>query len=364
LLLLVLIAYAPIGALISWRRPGNPIGWLFLVVGAAASLMGLGRVGEWNALVNGPPLDWWGYASAWVLAAVAFPLIILSTGFTFLLYPSGLASPRWRPVLFLGFALIAFSPLFSVFAPTLSLGEPDDAAAFDAQNPIGVTLDLPSFLDSTFIWWMGLLVVFMLLSIYSSLQRAWRSQGVERLQMRLFVFAIVMLALSLVPAQWLATNGYSTLRFVLLAAAFMCVPLACGVAILRHNLYDIDRIIGRTTAYVMVTTVLLAVYVVVVTSLTSLVPESGSTGEADSWVVAVATLAAAGLFRPVLGWARRVVDRRFNREQFDAERSVERFAVRLRAEVDCDDIRNDLLAVLEGTVQPSTSGLWLSGVDR
>ena len=95
------------------------------------------------------------------------------------------------------------------------------------------------------------------------------------------------------------------------------------------------------------------------TSLTSLVPESGSTGQADSWAVAVATLAAAGLFRPVLRWARRVVDRRFNREQFDAERAVDAFAVRLRDEVEGDEVRADLLMVLGSTVQPASAGLWL-----
>jgi hypothetical protein len=124
-------------------------------------------------------------------------------------------------------------------------------------------------------------------------------------------------------------------------------------------LYDIDRIIGRTTAYVFVTGVLLGVYAVVVTSLTSLVPESGSSGQADSWAVAVATLVAAGLFRPVLRWARRVVDRRFNREQFDAERAVEAFALRLRDEVQSDEVRSDLLKVLRSTVQPASTGLWL-----
>jgi hypothetical protein len=101
------------------------------------------------------------------------------------------------------------------------------------------------------------------------------------------------------------------------------------------------------------------VYVVVVTSLTRLVPESGSTGQADSWAVAVATLVAAGLFRPVLRWARGVVDRRFNREQFDAERAVEAFAVRLRVEIESEEVRSDLLKVLGSTVQPASAGLWL-----
>lgn len=357
LLLLVWIAYAPVGAVIAHRRPDNPIGWLFLMVGLAASLMGLARVGEWAALDKGPPLEWWGYVSAWVLAGVAFPLIILCTAFTFLLYPSGLASRRWRGALFLGYALIVFSPLFGMFGTRLAIGEKESEGAFEVQNPIGVLF--PSALDRSFFLWLALFVTLMVLSVLSSLQRAWRAHGVERVQMRMFAFAIVMLILSVLPAQWLAEHGYSTLRFLFLAAAFLCVPLACALAILRHNLYDIDRIIGRTTAYALVTGVLLGVYVVVVTSLTSLVPESGSTGQADSWAVAVATLVAAGLFRPVLRWARGVVDRRFNREQFDAERAVEAFALRLRDEVEGEEVRSDLLKVLALTVQPSSTGLWL-----
>jgi hypothetical protein len=196
-------------------------------------------------------------------------------------------------------------------------------------------------------------------AIWAAVRRTLRATGVERLQMRLFASAIALLILVLWPAQYLAENGHSTGRYILLAIAFSLIPLSCGVAIMRYRLYDIDRIIGRTTAYVLVTGVLLGVYAVVVTSLTSLVPESGSSGQADSWAVAVATLVAAGLFQPVLRWARRVVDRRFNREQFDAERAVEAFALRLRDEVEGDEVRSDLLKVLMSTVQPASTGLWL-----
>jgi len=90
------------------------------------------------------------------------------------------------------------------------------------------------------------------------------------------------------------------------------------------------------------------------------VPDSGSTGAPASWAVAVATLAAAALFRPVLRWARRVVARRFDREQFDAEVIVERFAVRLRDEVAPQAVGEDLLQVLGRTMQPRVSGVWLS----
>jgi hypothetical protein len=145
--------------------------------------------------------------------------------------------------------------------------------------------------------------------------------------------------------------------------AMAAVPIAAGLAITRFHLYDVDRVISRTTAYALVSGVLLGVYVTIVTALTSLAPASGATGEPDSWVVAIATLAAAAMFRPLLRWAQSLVDRRFNREQYDAELTVERFALRLRDEVGTQEVREDLLQVLGRTMQPRVSGLWLSDRD-
>jgi hypothetical protein len=177
--------------------------------------------------------------------------------------------------------------------------------------------------------------------------------------MRLFAFVILLVPVHILIGGLVSGWVDSVLGDLTFALIMLLIPVTCGVAILRYRLYDIDRIIGRTTAYALVTGVLLAVYAVVVTSLTSLVPESGSTGAPDSWAVAVATLVAAGLFRPVLRWARGVVDRKFNREQFDAEREVDAFSVRLRDEVEGGQVRADLLAVLGATVQPASAGLWL-----
>ncbi len=143
------------------------------------------------------------------------------------------------------------------------------------------------------------------------------------------------------------------------AASMALVPIAAGFAITRFHLYDVDRVISRTTAYALVTGVLLGVYAAVVTSLTSLVPESGSSGAPDSWAVAIATLAAAGLFRPVLRWAQVLVDRRFNREQYDAEVAVASFADQLRAEVNPHQVVSGLISVVDETVAPMAVQLWL-----
>ncbi len=55
--------YAIVGALVSWRRPENPIGWVFLWIGVLTGLAGLSGAGTQVALAEGPPIAWWGRAS-------------------------------------------------------------------------------------------------------------------------------------------------------------------------------------------------------------------------------------------------------------------------------------------------------------
>jgi hypothetical protein len=253
-------------------------------------------------------------------------------------------------------------------APTLPVGNTDrgssdfDPNSFTVDNPFspGIAARMASA-DEAWWWAVPLLVVAAcgIAAVASAILRTVRARGVEREQMRLFAFAISAIPIYIIVAE---QTGFAptTASDLMFAVVLAMVPTACGVAILRYHLYDIDRVIGRTTAYAMVTAVLLAAYAVVVTSLTQVVPDSGSTGAPASWTVAVATLAAAALFRPVLGWARRVVARRFNREQYDAELVVEHFARRLRDEVGTQEVREDLLQALSQTMQPRVSGVWLS----
>ncbi len=353
LLFLAWIAYAPVGAVVARRRPGNAIGWLFLLVGVIASLGVLFLAVVDNALSDGPPFSTAEVLAALYTVSMVFPLVLFAATFTFLLYPSGLLSPRWRPVLWLGFGVLGLFVLFPFFLLTVPvIGTGADADGFEVANPVGLTR-LITAPDNTFNVGLTVMVGLTLAAISSALLRAWRATGVERLQMRLFAASVVVLLASLWPAQYLATHGHSLGRFVLLAMAFALIPVSCGVAILRYHLYDIDRVIGRTTAYVLVTGVLLVVYGVVVTSVGRLLPDASDLG------VALATLTAAALFRPVLTWARKLVARRFNRESFNADRVVEAFASTLREQVDPVQVQAELVVALEQTVQPSLAGIWL-----
>jgi hypothetical protein len=126
-----------------------------------------------------------------------------------------------------------------------------------------------------------------------------------------------------------------------------------AVAVLRYRLWDLDRLISRTVTYALVTGLLVVPYLLILPVVTRLA------GDAGSLAVAAATLAAAAVFQPLRRRVQGLVDSRFNRRRYDAARTVERFATRLREQVDLDALSAELLSVVEQTVQPGRASLWL-----
>ena len=119
-------------------------------------------------------------------------------------------------------------------------------------------------------------------------------RGEERLQLKWFAFAAVLFALSCVIAAaiWFADGDLPAGGQLLVLAAYSTIPVAAGLAILRHRLYDIDLVIRRTLVYGALTATLGADVPVGASCWSSLaVGESGL-------AVAVSTLAVAALFRP------------------------------------------------------------------
>jgi hypothetical protein len=137
-----------------------------------------------------------------------------------------------------------------------------------------------------------------------------------------------------------------------------CPPVGIGVGILRYRLYDIDRIISRTLAYTLVTGVLAGVYAGLVLLATKVLSVHSTVA------VAAATLAAAALFNPLRVRVQRVVDRRFNRARYDADRTVAAFAARLKDAVDLDSVRDDLAGVVNQALEPSYISVWIRAGGR
>ncbi|MCZ3390144.1 MAG: hypothetical protein LH645_13755 [Actinomycetia bacterium] len=351
---LAMVPWIGVGAFIVATRPLNPIGWLFCAVGLL--WLSGGVVLDWALGVtdSGDPI--FAYASLyvdsyWIPAIGLLPVIVM-------LFPSGrLPSPGWRPAFALVVAGLIIAFARAALATSVQAG--DNGPVVD--NPIG--LDPVGIVASSDE--VPILIYLLAAAITAAVcfvTRFRRSVGVERQQLKWMVLAAPAFVAGWAVAPF--AEPWPLLATGLRAVSLALIPIAAGLAITRFHLYDVDRVISRTTAYALVTGVLLAVYTAVVTSLTSLLPRSGSSGEPDSWAVAVATLAAAAVFRPALRWAQTVVDRRFNRQQYDAELAVDEFAVWLRGEADGAGVRHRLITVLDATVQPSACGVWLKGSER
>jgi peptidoglycan/LPS O-acetylase OafA/YrhL len=191
-------------------------------------------------------------------------------------------------------------------------------------------------------------------AVTSLVVRFRRSRGDERLQLKWFTFAGALLPLAL-----LGDLLPDAVNSVLFAVAIALLPVAAGIAILRYRLSDIDRLINRTLVYGLVTVLLGGVYAGLVLVGGQLF--GGLGGRPPSWAVAGATLAVAALFQPARRRVQGLVDRRFNRARYDAARTVEAFAARLRDQVDLDTLSAELLGVVDHTVQPASASLWLRG---
>jgi hypothetical protein len=165
--------------------------------------------------------------------------------------------------------------------------------------------------------------------------------------------ATVVLALLIVVVVVALAQGAFALAGLTGSLCLVILPVAVGAAILRYRLYDLDRIISRTLAYALLTLLLGLGYAGVVLGLGRLLPQG------SSLLVAAATLAVAAVFQPARRRIQRLVDRRFDRRRYDAARTIQRFSVRLRQQVDLDALTGELLTVVEQTVQPTSMSLWL-----
>jgi hypothetical protein len=192
------------------------------------------------------------------------------------------------------------------------------------------------------------------------------SGPVERQQTKWVIFGLmatlVILILVSVPPEINSSLGQPGTLYDLILdfVSFwivLLVPLTFGIAILRHRLFDIDVIINRTLVYGSLTATLVVLYVVAIVFFQTVL--HALTGSDSQLAVVASTLNIAALFNPLRRRIQGFIDRRFYRRKYDAARTLEAYAARLRDEPDIEQLRSALISVVGRTVQPEHVSLWL-----
>jgi hypothetical protein len=326
------VGLATIGVVVASRRPGNPVGWLILAFGVLGqSSFVISGYADYGLLVRPGALP------AARLVASCFPADA-ATGFAclafvLLLTPTGsLPSARWR----LWATLVVVTPAGLLLTVALA---PEPVGYRHPKSPF----DLHGYGGAQLIAYQIAYPVILLAVVAGALSlvvRFRRAAVTERLQLRWVALAAGLVALVLVVFLASLAAGIPSLPDpgVVGTVCLAILTLGISAATLGYRLYDLDRIVSRTLAYGLLTVLLGGGYA----------------------AVTLATLALAVAFRPARRRVQDLVDRHFNRRRFDAAQTIEAFAARIRQQPDLDRLADELLAMVDQTMEPASAVLWLA----
>ena len=333
------VVWFTVAVVIFYRKSDERMTWFvsftLLVFGATFPVL-------FNSLVQQQPL--------WFLPVKLVEFLGL-TSIVLLLYlfPNGCFVPRWTR-----FLAILWIPL-SMFIALLN------------------NIAAPVFQEQSFF-----LPYYVLLGVgaFAQIYRYFRvSNPVQKQQTKwvLYGFAVAIMG-------FLALNGIALaiiifdlsslvqqnpiLPFIVQSAYYvflLLIPLSIGFAILHYRLWDIDVLINRTLVYGLLTVTLALIYFGLVFVLQFLL--RGLVNQSDVSIV-VSTLAIAALFQPLRRRIQSMIDRRFYRSKYDAARTLAAFSATLRNEVDLMQLSEQLVAVVQETMQPAHISLWLRKTER
>lgn len=339
-----------VGGFVASRRPRNPIGWLFALAIPIVWLKGLtdGIVFYTHYARNDEVPG--GVVAAWMSAWDYIPAVGALGGFVFLLFPDGrLPSRRWAPVAWLAGIGVVSAVVNSAFFEGPLSSFPDISNPYPApswlQGPVKALGAGIVLLPTTFLAGVASLVV-----------RARSGSPVLRSQVKWVAYAGTFFAIAFAST---LIFGFTLVTATLVFGSIAMLAVASAIAIMRYRLFEIDRLISRTLSYAFISAFLAGLFVLVAVVPTAVV---GAGGRTPDWLVAVATLIVAAMFRPVRRRVQSAVDHRFNRGRYDAARTIEAFAARLREEVDIDTVGAELTTVVSETMRPAHATLWLRRV--
>ena len=332
------VVYMTLGLVILFRGPrtwfGTFVAFTFVALAYANSIV--------KSVI--PVVPAFGFLSS-AIGQIAWQLVFI----LFYVFPDGHFVPRWTRWLLL--------PWIGLNVATL----PGLSALAPAVNN----------------WWLP--VPLMLSTIVSQVYRFfWRTDPVQRAQTKWIVYVVGFLAplwlaygllVPLTPDRAPAADVLgATLRSTIIWQTVswtggVMIPVAFAIAVLRYRLWDIDVIIRKTLIYSALTALLALVYFGGVVLLQRLFGALTGVGQSPIAIV-VSTLAIAALFTPLRRRIQDVIDRRFYRRKYDAQRVLAQFAVTARDETDLDALTGELARVVQETLQPERVSVWLRETRR
>jgi hypothetical protein len=196
---------------------------------------------------------------------------------------------------------------------------------------------------------------------FLALLARWRRSGpVEKLQLKWVVYSVTLVASTALVVEIVLANLVPVIYLpgtFVLSLAVVLVPAGMGVAMLRYRLYDIDAVINRTLVYGALTVSLVLLYLGGVAGMQRLL--APLIDEGNQLAIVASTLAIAALFNPLRRRIQNLIDRRFYRRKYDAQKTLSAFSKKLREETDLDVLGGDLVSVVRNTMQPEHVSLWL-----
>lgn len=343
--------WVAIGALIIYRHPTNPIGWIlsFFLIAPAVDQLAFGYIAFLVAGGRGYPsiAD---FALIW-LNWSGMPFGIFAFLSILLLSPDGrFQSRNWRWVAWLALGFLAIYLLTKTFEPGQLVLYPS------LNNPMGVSERIWMVLGP--LMWAGLvgLMGCYLAACAELILKIRRGTKVDNQRLRWLVFPAALFGAG-VPVVLLGEHG-PTRAFFDLGGAIQMLAVAGMVAVIafsifKYRLYDLDIIINRGMVYGALTGALTSVYFLSVILLQQIFP-AGS-----PLVTVLSTLLIAGLFSPLRRRIQRGIDRRFYRRRYNAEQALARFGAVARDEVEIEKLVEALFRTVESTINPKHISIWL-----
>ncbi len=334
------LAWGGLGLLIFLRKSNERSALII-----SALMVGIGMAGAippWQAFATAYP-NW-----VWVVPIAALIGNLCINSF-FFVFPTGHFVPRWAVVIAITFSAynILNSYAFALPPPLVALSKSTE-------------------------WFFPIFAVTALIAIVGAPIYRYRkvSTAVERQQIKWVVFTIAfaftMFALTASTVFWApGGNPDQDISFITVylqpfgwMASLLLIPLSIAVSILRYRLFDIDIIIRRTVTYSIVVTLLGVVFFGSVILLQQIFAQFTNTG-GNEIITVISTLVIAALFVPLRNRIQDVIDKRFNRKKYDAQKVLRKFSETVRDETDIDKLTAELLNVVNETMQPRSVTVWL-----